>query len=211
MTTPGDRGAVNDALAGGRGDALVRRQLGRLAALAAQVQETQATRITEIAAVFAAALAGGHTLFFAGNGGSAADAQHLATEYVIRYRPAPVRPALAALALTTDSSLLTACGNDLGFEQIFARQVEGLCRAGDVLVLHSTSGHSANLVLAARQARRQSVTVVGLLGRDGGALLTLCDHALVVPAEETSHIQELHLAIEHVIVELVELALGHVA
>ncbi|NOT08171.1 MAG: SIS domain-containing protein [Gemmatimonadales bacterium] len=144
----------------------------------------------------------GGTLFFAGNGGSAADAQHLATEYVVRFR-ASRRP-FAAVALTTDTSLLTAAGNDLGFEQVFARQVEALCRPGDLLILHSTSGVSPNLVAAAAAARAKAVSVVAFLGKDGGALRDLVDQALVVPSSDTSRIQELHLALEHLIVEAVE-------
>ncbi|MFL5582170.1 MAG: SIS domain-containing protein, partial [Gemmatimonadaceae bacterium] len=119
------------------------------------------------------------TLIFCGNGGSAADAQHLATEYVVRY--GQNRRALAAVALTTDTSLLTAAGNDLGFEHIFSRQVEALCRPGDLLVLHSTSGRSRNLIEAARAARARQVRTVAFLGRDGGALAGEVDEAVVVP------------------------------
>jgi D-sedoheptulose 7-phosphate isomerase len=111
---------------------------------------------------------------------------------------------MAALALTTDSSLLTAAANDLGFEQVFARQVAALGRPRDVLFLHSTSGESANLLAAAREARTQGVTTVALLARGGGRLRSLVDHALVVPTTETAHAQELHLAIGHIICSLVE-------
>jgi D-sedoheptulose 7-phosphate isomerase len=159
-------------------------------------------RVAALAVRYAAVLGAGRTLFFCGNGGSAADAQHLATEYVVRYSRA--RPGLAALALTTDTSVLTAAGNDLGFEQIFARQVEALGRAGDLLVLHSTSGRSANLLAAARAARARSVGTVAFLGRGGGPLAAEVDDAIVVPSDDTSRIQLLHLALEHVIVELVE-------
>ena len=156
---------------------------------------------------YAETLRAGGTLFFCGNGGSAADAQHIATEYVVRY--AVSRRPLAALALTTDSSLLTAAGNDLGFEQVFARQVEALCRPGDLLVLHSTSGESPNLVAAARAARERSVATVAFLGRGGGALAPLVDEAIVVPSDDSGQIQVLHLALEHLIVELVEAELTH--
>src|SRR5437667_416553 len=139
-------------------------------------------------------LQGGGTLFFAGNGGSAADAQHLATEYVVRY--SHNRRALPAIALTTDTSLLTACGNDLGFDEIFARQIEALARPGDLVVLHSTSGESPNVVRAAQAARAKGVHVVALLGKGGGAARELVDDCVVIPADETSHIQELHLAVE---------------
>ena len=117
------------------------------------------------------------------------------------------RRPLAAVALTTDTSLLTAAGNDLGFEQIFARQVEALCRPGDLLVLHSTSGRSPNLVAAARAARTLGTPTVAFLGRDGGTLMGEVDEALVVPADDTGQIQLLHLALEHLVVELVESAL----
>jgi D-sedoheptulose 7-phosphate isomerase len=151
---------------------------------------------------YAGALRSGGTLFFCGNGGSAADAQHIATEYVVRYS-ASRRP-LAAVALTTDSSLLTAAANDLGFERVFARQVEALCRPRDLLVLHSTSGESPNLLAAARAARERSVGTVAFLGRGGGALAPLVDDAIVVPSDDSGRIQVIHLALEHLIVELVE-------
>jgi D-sedoheptulose 7-phosphate isomerase len=176
-------------------------ELESRAALARQVAG-MADEITALAGRYLATLRAGGTLFFAGNGGSAADAQHIATEYVVRYRIN--RPPLAAAALTTDSSLLTAAGNDLGFDELFARQVEALCREGDLLVLHSTSGESRNLIRAAEAARRRGVGVVALLGRGGGRLREVVDQALVVPSDVTSHIQEMHLAIEHLVVELVE-------
>ena len=175
--------------------------LRALAALAEQASSL-APQVAKVAARYAATLKAGGTLFFAGNGGSAADAQHLATEYVVRYRVR--RQPMAAAALTTDTSLLTAAGNDLGFDQVFARQVEALCRPGDLLVLHSTSGESSNLLQAARAARAKGVPVVAFLGRGGGALAGLVDEAIVVASEDTSHIQEVQLALEHAIVELVE-------
>jgi D-sedoheptulose 7-phosphate isomerase len=159
-------------------------------------------RVAAVAGRYAETLRAGGTIFFCGNGGSAADAQHIATEYVVRYS-ASRRP-LAALALTTDSSLLTAAANDLGFELVFARQVEALCRPKDLLVLHSTSGESPNLLAAARAARERSVRTVGFLGRGGGALAGQVDEAIVVPSEDTGRIQVIHLALEHLIVELVE-------
>ena len=159
-------------------------------------------QVARMATRYAAVLRGGGTLYFCGNGGSAADAQHLATEYIVRFRLA--RRSFAAIALTTDASLLTAAGNDLGFEQIFARQVEALCGPGDLLVLHSTSGRSPNLVAAARAARARAVATVAFLGRGGGQLAAEVDDAVIVPSDETSQIQVLHMALEHLIVELVE-------
>jgi D-sedoheptulose 7-phosphate isomerase len=180
----------------------IRESLGGLAALAGRVAAEQADDIAAMAARYETTLRGGGTLFFAGNGGSAADAQHVATEYVVRYQTN--RPAMRAVALTTDTSLLTACANDLGFDEVFARQVEALAEPGDLLVLHSTSGESPNVIRAAQAAKARGVAVVALLGRSGGPLKELVDFALVVPAEDTARIQELHLAIEHVICDLVE-------
>src|SRR2546422_8217904 len=164
--------------------------------------EQHAEAVAAIADRYAATLRAGGTLFFAGNGGSAADAQHLATEYVVRYQAS--RPALRAAALTTDSSLLTACANDLGFDEVFARQVEALARPGDVLSLHSTSGESPNVIRAAQAAKAAGVTVVAFLGKGGGHMQELADVALVVPSDDTARIQEIHLAVEHVICEIVE-------
>ena len=154
------------------------------------------------------ALDAGRTLFFCGNGGSAADAQHLATEYVVRFRRN--RRAFAAIALTTDTSLLTAASNDFGFEHVFARQVRALGGPGDILFLHSTSGESPNLLEAARAARDVGVETVALLARGGGRLREAVDVAIVVPTEDGAHGQELHLAIGHAICDVVESRLaGH--
>jgi D-sedoheptulose 7-phosphate isomerase len=180
----------------------IRASLEALAGLAARVSADHAEEIAAIADRYEVALRGGGTLFFAGNGGSAADAQHLATEYVVRYQT--TRPAMRAVALTTDTSLLTACANDLGFDEVFARQVEALAEPGDLLVLHSTSGESPNVIRAAQAAKARGVAVVAFLGRGGGQLKELADVALVIPADDTARIQELHLAIEHVICDLVE-------
>ena len=180
----------------------IRESLDGLAALAGRVASEQADEIAAIADRYETALRGGGTLFFAGNGGSAADAQHLATEYVVRYQSN--RPAMRAVALTTDTSLLTACANDMGFDEVFARQVEALAEPGDLLVLHSTSGESPNVIRAAQAARARGVGVVALLGRTGGELKDLADVALIIPSDDTARIQELHLAIEHVICDLVE-------
>jgi D-sedoheptulose 7-phosphate isomerase len=163
-------------------------------------------QVAEVGKRYAAVLRSGGTLFFCGNGGSAADAQHLAAEYVVRY--AKSRRALAAVALTTDTSVLTAAGNDFGFEQIFARQVEALCGPGDLLILHSTSGRSANLLAAAEAARARSVPTVAFLGQGGGPLAGQVDEAVLVPSSLTSQIQVIQLALQHFIVEMVEEELG---
>jgi len=144
----------------------------------------------------------GGTLFFCGNGGSAADAQHMATEYVVRYMRN--RRAYPAIALTTDTSLLTAAGNDFGFDHIFSRQVEALARPGDLLVIHSTSGNSRNVLEAARAARARQVPVLALSARDGGELLHLADLSVVIPTTRTDRAQELHLCIQHAICDAIE-------
>jgi D-sedoheptulose 7-phosphate isomerase len=174
----------------------VRSRLGELAELATVVARDMAGEVAEVAERTAAVLEAGTKLMFCGNGGSAADAQHLATEYD--------RDTMPAIALTTDTSLLTAAANDMGFEQVFARQVLALGRPGDLLFLHSTSGRSPNLVRAARAARDRSVETVALLARGGGELASLVDHALVLPTGSAARAQELHLAIGHLICELVE-------
>jgi D-sedoheptulose 7-phosphate isomerase len=176
-----------------------------LAALAENVAADLSGEITQIAERVRQALNSHNKLMFCGNGGSAADAQHLATEYVVRFRRE--RAPLAALALTTDTSLLTAAANDLGFEQVFARQVRALGRPGDILFLHSTSGNSPNLLAAAAAARELAVYTIGLLARGGGQLASQVDQALVLPTDQSAHAQELHLAIGHVICDLVELQL----
>jgi len=144
----------------------------------------------------------GGTLFFCGNGGSAADAQHLATEYVVRYMRN--RRAYPAVALTTDSSLLTAAANDLGFEHVFARQIEALAKPGDLLIIHSTSGSSPNVLRAAEAARTRGVPVLAFSARDGGPLRELADHSVIIPTDRTDRAQELHLCIEHIICDIVE-------
>jgi len=148
------------------------------------------------------AVSRGGTLFFCGNGGSAADAQHMATEYVVRYMRK--RRAYPAIALTTDTSLLTAAGNDIGFENVFARQIEALAKPGDLLIIHSTSGNSPNVLRAAETARQQGVQVLAFTARDGGALRALADHNVIIPTERTDRAQELHICIEHIICDLVE-------
>ena len=174
--------------------------LGDLAGRCAQTLDGPVRRYAELVK---ATLAAGRTVFFAGNGGSAAHAQHIATEYVVRFQPV-VRRAVPALALSTDSSLVTAAGNDLGFDEIFARQVEAHGRAGDLLVLVSTSGNSPNLIKAAEMARIRGVKTVGLLARGGGPLGRLVDLAVIVPTDDTAHAQEIQLAIDHYVCSVVE-------
>ncbi len=153
-------------------------------------------------------LVSGGRLFFCGNGGSAADAQHLAAEYVVRFERN--RRGLSAMALTTDTAVLTAVGNDFGYEQIFARQIEALSSKGDLLILLSTSGLSPNLVTAAQQARTLDVRTIGLLGRGGGSLRDEVDLPIVVPTDSIARAQELHLLIGHAVCDVVDAALGEV-
>jgi len=148
----------------------------------------------------------GGKVLLCGNGGSAADSQHLAAELVGRFRRE--RQALAAIALTTDTSILTAVGNDYGFDRIFLRQVEALLRPEDVLIGISTSGRSANVNAAVRRARSVGAVTIGLAGGDGGELAALVDIALVVPSNNTARVQECHIAIGHIICSLVEDGLG---
>ena len=162
--------------------------------------------LVQAANAVAQALRGGGKVMLCGNGGSAADSQHIAAELVGRLSKTLRRPALAAIALTTDSSILTAYGNDFGFEGVFARQVEGLGRPGDVLIAISTSGRSANVVRAVEAARARGITTIGLLG-EGSPLQDGVDHAVVVPDRDTQHIQESLLPLEHLLCDLVEQAL----
>lgn len=138
-----------------------------------------------------------------GNGGSAADAQHIATEFVIRMNK-PNRPPLAAIALTTDSSMLTAGGNDIGFENVFSRQIEALGNGGDVLIAISTSGKSENVNRAIKEAKKLGMTIVGLLGKDGGSSKAIVDIPIIIPSNDTQRIQEGHITVAHIICGIIE-------
>ncbi|MCS6785704.1 MAG: D-sedoheptulose 7-phosphate isomerase [Thiobacillaceae bacterium] len=187
------------------------------AAIAAQLRETAATlralseddglhaTLAQVAQACIAALTHGNKILFAGNGGSAADAQHLAGELVSRF--GYDRPGLAAFALTTDTSVLTAIGNDYGYEQLFARQVEAVGRPGDILIAISTSGRSPNVLNALRVARDRRLVTVGLTGRSGGHMPPLCDYCLRAPADSTPRIQECHISLGHTLCFLIEQAL----
>ncbi len=173
----------------------------------AEATAADVAALTPILAAMRHCLAQDGTLFFAGNGGSAADAQHIAAEYVVRYH-ATQRRALRAVALTTDSSILTAAANDFGADQIFARQVDALGRRGDVLILHSTSGNSPNCVVAAARARELGLTTIAFLGGDGGTLVGMVDHAFLVADRRVNHIQEIHLAVQHQIAAMLTAEFG---
>ena len=175
-----------------------REVFGRLSALS--------TLIEAAAGLMQATLSGGGKLMLCGNGGSAADSQHIAAELAGRF--AKDRRPLAAVALSTDTSALTCIANDYGFDEVFSRQVTGLGRKGDCLLAISTSGNSRNVLRAAEAAREADVRVIGLLGRDGGALRALCDVPIVVPSSTTARIQEAHIFIGHTLCAMVEEALG---
>jgi len=175
------------------------------ASLHREVSRHAGAAILSAADLLAAALRGGHRVLACGNGGSAADAQHFVAELVGRF--VLERPAWPAIALTTDTSILTAVGNDYGFEQVFARQVEAHGQPGDVLLLISTSGSSANVLAAARAACARGVRTIGLTGRDGGQLGRSVDLHLNVPAASIARVQEVHGTILHVLCDLVEQAL----
>lgn len=147
----------------------------------------------------------GNKILLAGNGGSAADAQHIAGEFVSRF--AFDRPGLPAIALTTDTSIMTAVGNDYGYEKLFARQVQAHAKPGDVFIGYSTSGRSPNVLLAFKEARSHGLICIGLTGNRGGPMLELCDHLLEVPSADTPKIQEGHLVLGHILCGLVENAI----
>lgn len=173
--------------------------------VAAATRQELGPQVARCAELLTSALANGHKILVAGNGGSAADAQHFAAELVGRFLLE--RRALPAIALTTDSSILTAVANDYGFATIFSRQVEALAQSGDVVFGISTSGNSPNILKALEAAQERGCITVALLGRDGGTIAAAVDLALIVPAFATPHIQELHVTIIHLLCQLIEGAL----
>jgi D-sedoheptulose 7-phosphate isomerase len=177
-----------------------------LAALERAVKdESLLAAARKIAEIIIKTLRGGNKLLIVGNGGSAADAQHIAAEIVGRYKQD--RPAYAAIALTTDTSALTAIANDYGFEQVFARQIAGLGRRGDALLALSTSGRSPNILAALTTARERGIVTIGMTGKRGERLSALCDHLLVAPSNDTPVIQQIHIAVAHGICEAIEQAM----
>lgn len=184
----------------------IRRSIRETVEVLERVGRETAPAVSEVAEVLARAIRAGGKLLVCGNGGSAADSQHVAAELGVRFlrdrRPIP------AIALTVDSSVLTAAANDLGFERVFARQVEALGRPGDVLLAISTSGSSPNVLRAVERARALGLVTVGLTGEGGGELARLVDHAVAIPSERTPRIQEAHLVVEHLLCEALEEACG---
>ncbi|MGD8495816.1 MAG: SIS domain-containing protein [Gemmatimonadales bacterium] len=193
--TPGHQGTTPAA---GR----VRERLRRLAAAASNAADRLSADAGAYAELAIAALEADGRLLFLGNGGSAATAEHMATEYVVRFRRE--RRPLPAMALTAGSPLLTAAANDFGYDQVFVRSLRAFGRSGDLLIVHSTSGRSPNCLAAVRAAHELGVRTVALTGADGGDLAALADLAIRVPAEETATIQEIHLAIEHAVADHVD-------
>jgi len=164
--------------------------------------EALLNKIEEVAQMCVALYKGDKKTILAGNGGSAADAQHIAAELVGRY--GFDRPSIPSLALTTDTSNLTAIGNDYGYDQVFSRQLEGMGQAGDIFIGISTSGNSANIIKAFESAKKKGITTVALTGRDGGAMAKMADVVLVVPSNSTPRIQESHILIGHILCDIIE-------
>jgi len=178
------------------------RELRESAELKLRCAETLSPAIEKAAEMLVECLKGGGKLLFCGNGGSAADSQHIAAEFVNRY--VDERPAIGAIALTTDTSNLTSIANDRGYEEVFSRQVAALGRKGDLLVGISTSGKSPNVLKALEEARTRGLKTVALSGRDGGPVARAADHAIVVPEKVTSRIQEVHITVGHILCGLVD-------
>jgi len=184
----------------------MKKQVEDIFAESIQVKEAtfaaNAEKIVEAVEVITKAFTKNHKVFFCGNGGSAADSQHIAAEFIGRFQKE--RQSLPAIALTTDTSILTALGNDYGFDVVFARQIEGLGQKGDILVGISTSGNSPNVIEGIKKAKQLGLTTISLTGGDGGELAQLADISIIVPSEKTARIQESHITIAHAICELVE-------
>ena len=169
-----------------------------------KVQMQFSSEIVEMAKVLRDCLKKGKKIFFCGNGGSAADAQHLAAEFIVRLRKNSKRMALPALALSTNASVLTACSNDFGFEEVYARQLEALGQKGDCLIAISTSGESSNVNKACRLAKKKGLIVISLLGGRGGTQARLSDRKIIVPSFDTPRVQEVHITIGHILCDLIE-------
>lgn len=180
-------------------------ELAELTAVSVRTRESMAAEFPRLVAACTDALRSGHKLLLFGNGGAAAAAQHIATELVVRYnRESGNRRPMAAIALTTDTSALTAIGNDFGFDDLFSRQIEALCSAGDVAIGISTSGNSENVIRGVRAARAAGAITVGFAGEGGGRLAELVDHRIFVPSTSTARVQEMHMVLGHALCALLE-------
>jgi len=180
----------------------IKQQLQDHRALIDLLERDLAPQIAEMGTLISDALAKGNKLLVMGNGGSAADSQHFVAEIVGRFKME--RTALPAVALSTDTSIITAIGNDYGFDAIFSRQVEALAAPGDIVVGISTSGNSPNVLKALLAARERGCRTIGLLGKDGGSIKAVCDLPLVMPTNDTPRIQEGHITVIHIVCDLVE-------
>ncbi len=187
-------------------DAFFDRELDAHLAVATRTRDSVRAPFRALVTACAGTIRGDGKIVFFGNGGSAADAQHLATELIVRY--GADRSPIAALALSTDTSALTAIGNDLGFAALFARQIEALCRPGDMCIGISTSGESDNVLAGLAAARAKGCIAAGLSGRDGGRMVGLADPLLIVPAQATARIQEMHITLGHMLCAALEIELG---
>ena len=188
---------------------LVLSSIGKSIETKERLSEECTEEIVEMAHIITTAMSQGRRVVFFGNGGSAADAQHISAELVGKFKK--MRAPLRALALTTNTSIITAIGNDISFDEIFSRQVTATVEKGDVVVGISTSGRSKNVILAVREASRIGAKTIALTGGDGGPLAPLCDHKVIVPSSDTQRIQECHIMIGHVVCELIDDAVEHPA
>lgn len=174
------------------------------AAVKQKIAENMVEDILKAAEILCARLKAGNKILICGNGGSAADAQHIAAELVVRLKSTFDRPAIPAIALTVNTSVLTAGANDYGFETIFSRQIEALANPGDVLIAISTSGNSKNIIMAVEQAKLKGIASIGFLGTEGGKMKDLVDYSLIVPSDNTAYIQESHISIGHILCDIIE-------
>ena len=195
-----------DSAAHAQADAFLLRELSEHRRAFEATAGMLAAPFAEVLTLFEHSVRRGGKLLWFGNGGSAADAQHIAAELIIRYRT--TRAPIAALALSTDTSALTACANDFGFEAVFERQIEGLGRAGDVAVGISTSGRSENVLRGLRRAKSMGLHTVGLTGGTGGSMRDACDALILVPSSVTARIQEMHILVGHMLCKALEERLG---
>lgn len=183
---------------------LVEKQIQECIDLKQKVKGTFASEIVRLAQILSSGLRRNKKIFFCGNGGSAADAIHLTAELLVQLSPGSKRKALPVIALNTNVSTLTACANDFGFEQIFARQIEALGQKGDFLFTLSTSGNSRNLIEAAKTSKKKGLKIIGFLGNRGGELIKYSDYTIVVPSQNTPRIQEVHIMLGHILCDLIE-------
>lgn len=187
-------------------EALLSSKISTLAALLSSLLNQHEEVFNQSAVAFAKALEQGKTIFWCGNGGSAAESSHLAVELIGRFKNN--RRPLPSISLNSDTSAITCIANDFGYDEIFARQLEGLAKEGDVLVVLSTSGKSENILRALRKAKELGVTSIALLGKGGGAAANLANHAIIIESSETARIQEIHLLIGHTFCEFAEMEMG---